>query len=254
MVYNEVTYPNLTRLFRDLEVRTKPTTMSFSVHHGPSRIEYNGAGLNRLFGQRRNIASPRFWQLLMQMNRFNAEAVQALKGLASAYTVREYVDKRGYGEDFLNLFLVPMSSAVWSTSPDKMLDFPAMTLLRFFHNHGFLGLHTHHPWRTLEGGAKCYVEKMCAPWRDRVCLNRKAVKVSREKGAVRVLTADGAEARFDKVIMASHADETLRLLGDPTLSEQGLLSQFQYQPNTATLHTDESFMPVRGRALGFVEL
>jgi uncharacterized protein len=244
MVYNEVTYPNLTRLFRELEVKTKPTTMSFSVRHAPSGIEYNGAGLNRLFGQRRNLISPRFWRLLLQMSRFNAEAIQALKDPAYAtYTVRTYVEERGYGPDFLNLFLVPMSSAVWSTPPDKMLDFPAVTLLRFFHNHGFLGLHTHHPWRTLEGGAKCYVEKMSSPWKNRVCLIRKAVKVSRSSGSVRVITEDGAETRFDKVILASHADETLRLLADPTPSERRLLSQFQYQPNIATLHTDESFMP-----------
>jgi predicted NAD/FAD-binding protein len=244
MVYNEVTYPNLTRLFRELDVKTKPTSMSFSVRHQPSGIEYNGAGMNRLFGQRRNLVSPRFWRLLMQMKRFNAEAIEALQGSTyAAYTVRQYVEERGYGEDFLNLFLVPMSSAVWSTPPDKMLDFPAFTLLRFFHNHGFLGLHTHHPWRTLEGGAQSYVAKMSAPWRDRVRLNSKAVKVSRAGGSVRVVTADGAEARFDKVIMASHADETLRMLADPTTTEQKLLGEFHYQPNTATVHTDASFMP-----------
>jgi predicted NAD/FAD-binding protein len=244
MVYNEVTYPNLTRLFRELDVKTKPTSMSFSVRHEPSGIEYNGAGLNRLFGQRRNLASPRFWRLLMRMSRFNAEAIQALEDSTySTYTIREYVRERGYGDDFLNLFLVPMSSAVWSTPPDRMLDFPAMTLLRFFHNHGFLGLRTHHPWRTIEGGAKTYVAKMSAPWRSRVCLNSKAVRVTRGAGSVRVVTADGAEGRFDKVILASHADESLRMLADPTLDERRLLSQFQYQPNTATLHTDSSFMP-----------
>jgi len=244
MVYNEVTYPNLTRLFRELDVKTKPTSMSFSVRHQPSGIEYNGAGMNRLFGQRRNIVSPRFWRLLLQMKRFNAEAIDALQGSTyAAYTVGRYVEERGYGDDFLKLFLVPMSSAVWSTPPDKMLEFPAFTLLRFFHNHGFLGLHTHHPWRTLEGGAQSYVAKMSAPWRDRVRLNSKAVKVSRARGSVRVVTADGAEARFDKVIMASHADETLRMLEDPTLAEHRLLSEFHYQPNTATVHTDASFMP-----------
>jgi predicted NAD/FAD-binding protein len=244
MVYNEVTYPNLTRLFRELDVKTKPTSMSFSVRHQQSGIEYNGAGLNRLFGQRRNLVSPRFWRLLMTMNRFNAEAIQALENSTySTYTIRRYVEERGYGDDFLNLFLVPMSSAVWSTPPDRMLDFPAVTLLRFFHNHGFLGLKTHHPWRTLEGGAKTYVARMSAPWQSRVCLNSRAVKVSRAPGSVRVLTADGAEARFDKVILASHADETLRLLADPTPDEQRLLGEFRYQPNTATLHTDPSFMP-----------
>ena len=244
MVYNEVTYPNLTRLFRELDVKTKPTSMSFSVRHQPSGIEYNGAGLNRLFGQRRNLLRPRFWRLLSSMNRFNSEAIPALEDPQfSTHTIRRYVAERGYGDDFLNLFLVPMSSAVWSTPPDRMLDFPAVTLLRFFHNHGFLGLHTHHPWRTLDGGAKSYVAKMSAPWRNRLSLNSKAVKVSRRPGSVRVVTAEGAEGRFDKVILASHADETLRLLTDPTPVEHHLLSQFQYQHNTATLHTDSSFMP-----------
>lgn len=244
MVYNEVTYPNLTRLFRELDVKTQPTSMSFSVHHRPSGIEYNGAGLNRLFGQRRNFVRPRFWRLLGQMNRFNAEAVQALQNPAYAdYTVRRYVEERGYGDDFLHLFLVPMSSAVWSTPPGKMLDFPAVTLLRFFHNHGFLGLHTHHPWRTLDGGARTYVAKMSVPWRDRVFLKSKAVKVSRRDGSARVVAANGAEATFDKVILATHADEALGLLADPTPAEQRLLSPFKYQPNTVTLHTDPSFMP-----------
>jgi predicted NAD/FAD-binding protein len=244
MVYNEVTYPNLTRLFRELEVETKPTTMSFSVSHQPSGIEYNGAGMNRLFGQRRNLVSPRFWRLLLQMGRFNSEAIQALKDSTyETYTVGRYVEERGYGEDFLNLFLVPMSSAVWSTPPDRMLEFPAYTLLRFFHNHGFLGLHTHHPWRTLVGGARSYVARMSAPWKDRIRLNSKVSGVSRGKDGVRVVTTDGTVTRFDKVIMASHADETLRLLADPTPAEQTLLKEFQYQRNTATLHTDPSFMP-----------
>jgi predicted NAD/FAD-binding protein len=178
------------------------------------------------------------------MDRFNNEAVNALEDPAySTYTVRRYVQERGYGEDFLNLYLVPMSAAVWSTPPDKMLDFPAVTLIRFFYNHGFLGLRTHHPWRTLEGGAKSYVEKMSAPWRQRISVGRGAVRVTRAGRAVRIVTADGGEGRFDKVILASHADESLQLLADPTLAEQSLLSQFQYQPNTATLHTDASFMP-----------
>ena len=244
MVYNEVTYPNLTRLFRELDVKTKPTTMSFSVGHQPSGIEYNGAGMNLLFGQRRNLVNPRFWRLLTQMNRFNGEASAALDNPAYAtHTVRQYVDERGYGNDFLNLFLVPMSSAVWSTPPDRMLEFPAVTLLRFFHNHGFLGLHTHHPWRTLDGGAKSYVAKMSAGWSDRVALRSKAVKVTRSMDSVCITTADGTESRFDKVIMAAHAGESLTMLTDATPTEQYLLGQFQYQPNTTTLHTDASFMP-----------
>ncbi len=257
MVYNEVTYPNLTRLFRELDVATKPTSMSFSVQHLQSAIEYNGTSLNLLFGQRRNLLKPRFWRMLMKINQFNEEAVAALEEPRFAsLTLREYVTARGYGEDFLNLYLVPMSSAVWSTPPDRMLEFPAATLIRFWHNHGFLGLHTQHPWRTVDGGAKSYVSKITEPFRDRVQLGRKAVRVTRglvkdvaagaagAAGArVRVDCADGSTAEFDKVILACHADQALALLADPSAMESRLLAPFKYQPNTATVHTDASVMP-----------
>ena len=244
MVFNRVTYPNLTRLFRELGVATKPTEMSFSVQHTPSGLEYNGGSLNLLFGQRRNLLRPRHWRMLAQINRFNADAVAALENPVFArHTVREYVAERGYGDDMLQLYLVPMSSAVWSTPPALMLDFPAMTLLRFWHNHGFLGLHTQHPWFTVVNGAKSYVQKITAPFRDRVQLGQKAVRVSRENGRVKVHVADGSAREFDKVILACHGDQALALLADPTDLETRLLREFRYQPNTATLHTDPSFMP-----------
>ncbi len=244
MVFNHVTYPNLTRLFRELDVETKPTEMSFSVQHTPSGLEYNGGSLNLLFGQRRNLLNLRHWRMLMAINRFNAEAVPALDDPRfAALSLRDYVAARGYGEDMLQRFLIPMSSAVWSTPPDKMLDFRAMTLIRFWHNHGFLGLHTQHPWFTVVSGAKSYVQKLTAPFRDRVQLGRKAVRVSRESGRVKVVAADGSARDFDKVILACHADQALALLAEPTDLETRLLREFKYQPNTATLHTDTSFMP-----------
>ena len=244
MVFNHVTYPNLTRLFRELGVATKPTDMSFSVQHTPSGLEYNGGSLNLLFGQRRNLLSMRHWRMLLQINRFNGEAVAALdEPRFAGMNLRDYVAARGYGNDFLQRYLVPMSSAVWSTPPKRMLDFPAVTLLRFFHNHGFLGLRTQHPWFTVTNGAKSYVEKMTAPFRDRVLLGRKAVRLERAEGKVRVVTAGGDSGEFDKVILACHGDQALRLLADPTDTEARLLRNFQFQPNTATLHTDASFMP-----------
>ena len=244
MVFNHVTYPNLTRLFRELGVETKPTEMSFSVQHTPTGLEYNGGSLNLLFGQRRNLLRPRHWRMLAQINRFNAEAVPALDDPRfAALSLRDYVAARGYGGDMLQLYLVPMSSAVWSTPPALMLDFPAMTLLRFWHNHGFLGLHTQHPWFTVVGGAKSYVQKITAPFRDRVQLGQKALRVSRVDGRVKIRAADGSARAFDKVILACHGDQALALLADPTELETRLLREFRYQANTATLHTDPSFMP-----------
>jgi len=244
MVFNHVTYPNLTRLFRELRVETKPTLMSFSVQHQPTDLEYNGGSLNLLFGQRRNLLRPRFWRMLVAINRFNAEAVPALaEEKWSRYTLGEYVAERGYGADMLDFYLVPMSSAVWSTPPELMHEFPAMTLLRFWHNHGFLGLHTQHPWFTVSNGARSYVEKITAPFRDRVQLRRKAARVVRAGGKARVTSGDGSVREFDKVILACHGDQALGLLADPTELESRLLRPFKYQPNTATLHTEASVMP-----------
>jgi uncharacterized protein len=244
MVFNEVTYPNLARLFRDLGVATKPASMSFSVQHLPTGLEFCGTSLNQLFAQRKNLLRPRFWKMLAQINRFNSEAVQALSAPQfQDHPISQYVRERNYGDDFLNFYLAPMSAAVWSTPPEEMLDFPAVTLLRFFHNHGFLGLHTQHPWRTVVNGAKAYVEKLTAPFREKIRTRRGAATIRRENGSVKVRDVSGLTETFDQVILASHADETLKLLTDADAKERALLGEFKYQPNTALLHTDASVMP-----------
>ena len=244
MVFNQVTYPHLTRLFRQLRVSIKPTSMSFSVRHADLGLEFAGSSLNHLFAQRRNLFRPRFWRLLSAIRRFNAEAVAALDDPATQNeTLGDYVRRRGYGADFFDLYLVPMSSAVWSTPPEQMLAFPATSLLRFFHNHGFLGLHTQHPWWTVEGGAKAYVEKITAPWRARIRLGQPATRIVRTATGVAVTTARGHVHTFDKVILACHGDQSLRLLVAPTFDEERLLREFRYQPNVATVHTDTSVMP-----------
>jgi len=244
MVFNHVTYPLLTRLFRELEVAIKPTNMSFSVQHVPTGLEYNGGSLNLLFAQRRNLLRPRYWRMLMQIDRFNREAVPAINEVQySRMSLRDYVAARGYGHDMLHLFVLPMGCAVWSTPPDQMLDFPAVTLLRFWHNHGMLGLHNQHAWFTVEGGARSYVRKLTAPFQDRVQLGARVVRVRREPGRAFVTTDDGVCRPFDKVILACHADQALALLADPTALESRLLREFKYQPNTVTLHTDDSLMP-----------
>jgi predicted NAD/FAD-binding protein len=244
MVFNEVTYPNLTRLFRELGVAIKPTKMSFSVQHLPTGLEFCGTSLNHIFAQRKNLLRPRFWKMIMQINRFNTEAIEALSTTQfQNYTLGEYVRERNYGDDFLNFYLVPMSSAVWSTPPELMLEFPAVTLLRFFHNHGFLGLHTQHPWLTVVDGAKSYVEKISAPFREKIKLKSGAASVQRTASGARVTDISGATENFDHVIFASHADETLKMLTDADDQAKKLLGEFKYQPNTALLHTDASVMP-----------
>lgn len=244
MVFNHETYPNLVRLFAELGVETKKTDMSFSVQHVPSNLEYNGGSLDLLFGQRRNLFRPRHWLMLRAIDRFNKEAPAALDDPRWAeMSLRDYVAARGYGEDMLKLYLVPMASAVWSTPPEKIDAFPAMTLLRFWRNHGFLGLDTQHQWWTVCGGAKSYVAKMTARFRDRIRTGRKVVRVIRDGTGVKIRDAGGREEQFDKVILACHGDQALALLDVPAGLEARLLPHFKYQPNTATLHTDERFMP-----------
>jgi predicted NAD/FAD-binding protein len=250
MTYNEVTYPNLARLFRELEVATRPSSMSFSVQHLPARLEFCGSSLNHLFGQRRNLFKPEFWRMLLQINRFNQEAAAAIESSRRqapsadrAMSLGDYVRERNYGDHFLNYYLLPMSCAVWSSPPDNMLQFPAMTLLRFFYNHGFLGLHTQHPWRTVVGGACSYVDKLTAPFRDRIHLRRGAVAVRRDPDRVAVTDEAGYTLHYDHVVLACHADQALSMLQDADSEERAVLGQFKYQPNTALLHTDARVMP-----------
>lgn len=244
MVFNYETYPQLTRLFSQLDVPVKKTDMSFSVRHEDTGLEFSGSSLNHLFCQRRNLLRPSFYRMLLQIDRFNREALDALDNPDWAdLTLADYVRRRGYGDDFLNLYVIPMSSAVWSTPPAKMLQFPARTLLRFFHNHGFLGLHTQHQWWTVDGGAQQYVTRLTTPWRDRIRHDARVISIRRATDGVFITTEDRRTERFDKVILAAHGHESLAFLADATPDEARLLREFQYQPNIATLHTDAAVMP-----------
>lgn len=246
IVFNRVTYPNLCRLFEELGVEAVASEMSFSVRHDASGLEYNGMGLNKLFAQRRNVFSPRFHRLIFSILRFFRVARAELEHPPDL-TLREFVEKHRLGQDFLEFYLVPMSSAVWSTEPGAVLDFPAATLLRFFSNHGFLGVLTHHQWFTVRGGARTYLGKIF----ERVGQpNLSAPVVAVEEGErAACLVFEGGERReFDRVVLACHADQALRLLKSPTALQSRLLPAFAYQRNHATLHTWPGLMPRERRA------
>ena len=182
--------------------------------------------------------------MLMEISRFNKEAVKILDDPAyEKYSLKEFIDEFGFGEDMLWKYLVPMSSAVWSTPMELMLDFPAITLIRFFKNHGFLGLDTQHQWYTLENGSQSYRELLIKPFKEKIQINNAVVKVKQENNKAIVQTIHGETYPFDKVVFACHADQALRLLEQPTNIEHDLLSNFKYQKNMATVHTDESVMP-----------
>jgi predicted NAD/FAD-binding protein len=251
MVFNHQTYPNLLRFFNDLQIPTVATDMSFSVQHRARHLEWNGRGWNQIFGQRRNLLNPGFWQMLFSLKRFCEEAVWAKdEPQYDHLTIEAFAQERAYGEDFLSLFLLPMSAAIWSTDPERMRAFPIGALLRFFHNHGFLGMDKHLQWYTVQGGAQTYVRKLLP------MLEADGTQVHRHRGVRQVIQSDqsatvvlddGTSEVFDKVIMACHADEALALLAQPTELQRQLLSPFTYEQNTATLHTDSSVLPERRR-------
>lgn len=245
MVFNYKTYPTLCKLFAEIKAPVKKTEMSFSVQHLPSKLEYSGSSLNHLFAQRKNIFSPSHIKMLMQIGRFNKDSLKILDDPKYAeYSVGQYIQEFGFGNDMLWKYLIPMSSAVWSTPMDKILEFPVVTLIRFFHNHGFLGMDTQHQWYTLENGSQAYRKILIKPFKKHIHENRKVDKVTRgADGKVTVHASDGSEEVFDQVIIATHADQALAMIAEPTAEETRLLSNFKYQFNKAVLHTDESLMP-----------
>ncbi len=250
MVMNPVTYPNLTRLFHQLGVGVTPTDMSFSVQHQPAGLEFAGAATPLLFGQRRNLFRPRYWAFLAQLASFNAKASQAWQShdpILKQQTLEQWCRSHGWGDDLLNWYLLPMSSAIWSTHPTKMLDFPAYSLVRFFHNHGFLGQHTQYQWYTLLGGAKTLAGRLKAATQARFLTQSPVAHVAElpqantEAGEPTwSITTEGSHAEpayYHAVVMATHADTSLSLLANPSDAEVGVLGAFAYERNTAILHT-----------------
>ncbi|HKJ89596.1 MAG TPA: FAD-dependent oxidoreductase [Oceanipulchritudo sp.] len=246
MVYNEVTYPLMTQLFSELGVETMATDMSFGVQYVPDGIEFCGSGLKRIFSQRRNLLNPRFLGMLTDILRFNKQAHAALADPEILdLTLEGFVHREGFGQAFLNYYLVPMTSAIWSTPPDEMLRFPAHTLIRFMYNHGLLGVRSQHQWRTVRGGSRQYRDKLIAPFRDRILCDRPATSVLQHEKGVTVRDATGASRVFDEVVIATHADTAHGLLENPDEDQDRLLSRFPYAANTITLHSDASIMPTR---------
>jgi len=218
--------------------------MSFSVQHTQSGLEYCGSGFNGLFAQRKNIFNIRYIKMLKQIARFNKESIEVLDNpYFEEFSVEDYIKEKKYNSDMLWKYLIPMSSAVWSSPMEDMLKFPIVSLVRFFKNHGFLGLNTQHQWYTLQNGSQAYRELLIEPFRNRIQINNAVTKVELNGNKVVVYTVNGKEQEFDKIIFASHADQTIRMIEKPTADQTRILSCFRYQKNSATVHTDESVMP-----------
>ena len=241
IVFNNITYPNLVRLFTELKVEVKPTNMSFGVQYLPTGLEYNSLNL---FAQKKNYFSISFWKMLFEIKRFydEAEEVLTMEKYAS-YSLMDYAKEKNYSNAFIYKYVVPMSSALWSTPTDITLQYPVRALVHFFKNHGMLGINAQFQWYTVHNGSHQYRDKLIAPFKNRIRLNQRVKRVIREGGKAKVMTADGSEKTYDKVIFACDADQALRLIENPTALERRLLSPFDYQKNIATLHTDEAIMP-----------
>lgn len=246
IVHNDRTYPNLIRLFSELGIETQPSDMSFSVSCQRSGLEYSSRGLRGFFAQRSNAVNPRHYRLLREILRFNREATRFLADPATeSMTLGDILEAGHFTDDFAEHYLYPMACAVWSMSVEAMRAFPAFTLLRFFENHGMLGINTHPKWRVLRGGSHQYVEPLTRPYRDRIYSGVDIVSVLRDIDRVRIQFRDRPEQSFDHCVFACHGDQVLPMLGDASESEREVLSAFTTSVNETVLHRDRALLPVR---------
>lgn len=254
LVYNERTYPTLIRLFAELGVATAPSEMSFSVQTprggGRKQLEWSGSSLRTVFAQRRNLVDGRFLGMLADLLRFNRLTTRiAHAGTESelAQPLAAFLDAHRFGNAFRDWYLLPMMGCIWSCPTAQMLAFPVATMVRFCHNHGLLQIAGRPQWRTVQGGSRHYVQRIVAQLPD-ARLRVPVRRVTRTAHGVLVATDAGIE-RFDHVVLATHSDQALALLGDASLAEEVVLGAIRYQPNRAVLHTDETVLPRRRTAL-----
>lgn len=248
IVFNEVNYPNLVRLFDQLGVESQSTSMGFSVKCERTGLEYGGTSLNSLFAQRRNLLNLAYYRLLRDIVRFNREGRELLRNGRAAPRLGHLLDRGGYSRAFVDQYLIPLGAAIWSTSPERMLDFPAPLFLGFLDNHGLLALNGRHTWRSVKGGSFRYLEPLTRSFADRIRLDTPVRAIRRDPDGVRVETSSGEIERFDQVVVATHSDQALRLLTDPSDAEREILGAIPYQPNDAALHTDTTVLPHSRRA------
>jgi len=244
IVFNDWTYPNFIDLLGQLGVASQTTLMSFSVRCERTSLEYNGENLNTLFAQRRNLFRPSFHRMIRDILRFNLEAPVLLDGERDL-SLDAWLREGNYTREFIEHYILPMAAAIWSAEPGLMGNMPARFFVRFFKNHGLLSVNDRPQWRVIQGGSRNYVEPLTAPLRDRIRLNCPVEWVHRQPTNVQVKPWGGPAERFDEVIIATHSDQALRLLADPTPRECEILGAIPYQENEAVLHTDARLLPRR---------
>jgi len=246
IVYNERTYPNFINLLDQLNIERQLSTMGFSVKSASQDYEYAGESLNTLFAKRSNIFRINFWRMLYEMYHFGKKADSLGFGLDVSMTLGDYLVDENYSSEFINYFIIPMGAAIWSTPANKVLDMPAYFFIKFFYNHGMLELTNRPNWWVIKNGSSEYIKKITIGFENKIHLSTPVKKVSRVEDGVEIILSKKDKAlKFDSVIFATHSNQALDILGDPSEAEKDILGSIPYQKNNILLHTDSSVLPRR---------
>jgi predicted NAD/FAD-binding protein len=248
IVFNDRNYPQFTALLDELKIASRPTAMSFSVRADAADLEYEGSSLSGLFAQRRNLVRPAFYRLLRDILRFNRIGSAGDARESARATVGEFLAAHRFSQEFVDYYLLPMGSAIWSCPLGTFANFPIEFILEFFRHHGLLDLTNRPQWRVVERGSRNYVAALTRNFRDTTRLRTPITAIRRTADGVEIVPRGGEAELFDHVVLACHADQALRMLSDPTPAETDVLSAFPYERNTAVLHTDVKLLPKRRRA------
>lgn len=245
IVFNDWTYPNFIALMDELGVPSKPTAMGFSVRDQQTGLEYSGTNLDSLFAQRSNLLSWPFLTMVRDILRFNKQSVADLDAgqVSDDQTLGEYLARNGYSERFQRHYLAAMGSAIWSANCATILEFPLSFFLRFFRNHGLLSVSDRPQWRVIEGGSREYLRPLCQRFEQRIYTGCPVARVVRQSRGVTLEMADGRRLDFDQVVLATHSDQALALLDEPSQAEREVLGALPYQANEVVLHTDTRLLP-----------
>jgi predicted NAD/FAD-binding protein len=246
IVFNQATYPNFVKLLRTLNVPWQNSNMSFSVHCERTGLEYCPSSPGRLFAQRRNLLRLGFWRMIREIVAFRRQLPQ-MADLPETVTLGQHLEQLGYSHQFREYFLIPMGAAIWSAEPRRFESMPARMFARFFANHGFLNVGDQPQWLVVKGGSREYAKMLTASFVDRIRLDCPVRSIRRSSEAVRVESMGNRTEFFDHVIVATHSDQALRLLSDPTGKEREILGAIGYQENQVVLHTDVGLLPQRRR-------